>query len=99
MENNKIATMYDLLLKRNHFICKRVSPRGTERYCIYSDTMQPLVIISKSEMNSVSHILTEKDKKWSLSRRYIRALHGNDILKKIYLQKIKKDGKEEVKSE
>ena len=41
MENNKIATMYDLLLKRNHFICKRVSPRGTERYCIYSDTMQP----------------------------------------------------------
>ena len=47
MDNNKLSKLYDLLLQEKHFICRRNSPKGTERYCLYSNAMQPLMILSR----------------------------------------------------
>lgn len=95
MNNNKLSKLYDLLLQDKHFICRRNSPKGTERYCLYSNAMQPLMIISRIEMRNIDEILVEKDKKWYISRKNIRALHGNSNFKRIYLEKIKKDEKQD----
>lgn len=89
MDAIKIGKVYDALLKDKHFICRRNSPKGTERYCVYSNAMQPIVIISRIEMRYLDEILVEKNKRWYLSRKAVRSLHGNNILRRIYLEKVK----------
>jgi hypothetical protein len=89
MDATKISKLFDQLLKDKHFICRRNSPKGIERYCVYSNAMQPLIIISRIEMRYLGGILVEKNKKWYLSRKAIRSLHGNNILRRIYLEKVK----------
>lgn len=86
----RINQAFELLLADNkRFITSRNSPTGTERYCIYSPNMIPLMVISKAEMKKIYPVLIKREKKWYISRKSIRSLHGNSFFKKTYKKTIK----------
>lgn len=75
-----------LLADKKRFICSRPTLRGTERYCVYTPAMTPIVIVTKSEMSKMYDLFIQKGKRYYLSLQAVRSLHGNNAYKIIYKQ-------------
>lgn len=79
------------LLLSNHYLIETKNLKGTNVYKVLTETHSPVLLLYKRQLPKRLRQLLKRDehRRYRISRKLIRQLHGNDQIKQLY-SKLKK---------